>query len=177
MVIKETIIVEGRHDMSALRAVVKANIIITQGSYLSQKILETIRHAYNHGGIIIFTDSDPAGKKLRERLTEAFPDAKQAMIPRKLSTAGKKTGVEHASPQEILKALEGCISHVEETEPMTLEDMLDLGLSGNPEAQKKRYALALRLGFEEGNTKHFIKQCQFRKITKEQLIHELKQSH
>jgi 5S rRNA maturation endonuclease (ribonuclease M5) len=40
MKIKETIVVEGYHDKQALLKLIDANILVTQGSYLSEKTLK-----------------------------------------------------------------------------------------------------------------------------------------
>ena len=68
--IKEVIIVEGRDDIDAVQKAVNADIIATHGYGISAATLERIRHAYQTRGIIILTDPDHAGSRIRKRLTE-----------------------------------------------------------------------------------------------------------
>ena len=65
--IKETIIVEGKHDKIKLKSVVEANIIATDGFriYKNKEKQALIRNAAKKTGIIIITDSDTAGRKIR----------------------------------------------------------------------------------------------------------------
>ncbi|MBQ2311487.1 MAG: toprim domain-containing protein, partial [Firmicutes bacterium] len=80
MKLKETVVVEGRDDMSAVLAAVEADIIITHGYGITQKTLENIDAAYKRNGIVIFTDPDHAGRRIREWLEALFPDAKHAYL-------------------------------------------------------------------------------------------------
>ena len=65
--IKETIIVEGKHDKIKLKSVVDANIITTDGFriYKNKEKQALIRNIAEKTGIIIITDSDTAGRKIR----------------------------------------------------------------------------------------------------------------
>ncbi|MCQ2553838.1 MAG: ribonuclease M5, partial [Clostridia bacterium] len=60
MNIKETIVVEGKDDETAVLAAVDANIIITHGYGIRPQTIELIKKAYETTGIIIFTDPDHA---------------------------------------------------------------------------------------------------------------------
>ena len=65
--IKETIIVEGKHDKIKLKSVVDANIITTDGFgiYKNKEKQALIRNIAEKTGIIIMTDSDAAGRRIR----------------------------------------------------------------------------------------------------------------
>ncbi|AUW94595.1 MAG: topoisomerase [Sulfobacillus thermosulfidooxidans] len=70
------IIVEGKNDRSRLRAVIPPEIpIILTFGIPNQDRLERIRKAVRHHTVIIFTDADAAGRRIRRILREAFPDA------------------------------------------------------------------------------------------------------
>lgn len=73
--IREVIIVEGRDDIDAVQKAVSADIIATHGYGISASTLDRIRRAYETRGIIILTDPDHAGGRIRKRLTELFPEA------------------------------------------------------------------------------------------------------
>ena len=55
MVIKETIVVEGKHDVDKIKSCVDADIIITSGTHLSKRTLELIKQTNKEKGIIVFT--------------------------------------------------------------------------------------------------------------------------
>lgn len=72
-VIHEFIVVEGRDDTTAINRSVIADTIETNGSALSQETIEKIRHAQELRGVIIFTDPDFPGEKIRKQIDSAVP--------------------------------------------------------------------------------------------------------
>src|SRR3712207_9587951 len=85
--IKEIIIVEGRDDISAVKAAVDAEIIQVNGFAVRKKgNIDKIKIAYENKGIILLTDPDYAGNDIRNFLQKHFPNAKNAYISR---TEGK----------------------------------------------------------------------------------------
>ena len=66
--IKEAVIVEGRDDTAAVKRGVDCHTIETHGFGISKSTFEAIEKAYNTIGIIILTDPDVAGEKIRKRL-------------------------------------------------------------------------------------------------------------
>jgi len=171
MKIKETIVVEGRDDESAVLAALDANIICTHGFGIRKETLEIIEKAYKTTGIIIFTDPDHAGETIRERLTKLFPEAKQAFLTRGEATKADDIGIENANPQSILKALEA--AHAMESkgkDEFTMEDMFELGLTGLPDSSKRREELGKKLGIGSANTKTFLKRLNYMGIKKDELL-------
>lgn len=88
--IKEAIIVEGRDDTAAVKRAVEAVTVETHGFGMPETMWAVIDKAYRSQGIIVFTDPDYAGEKIRERLQQKYPDCKAG-----LSAPGKalKKGV------------------------------------------------------------------------------------
>ena len=109
MKIKETIVVEGYHDKQALLKIVEANILVTQGSYLSEKTLKVIEEAHKENGVIVFTDPDTPGKKIRQMIQDRIPDVKHVHLMQKDARDKHKVGVEHASKDVLIKELENVI--------------------------------------------------------------------
>ncbi len=81
MKIKEMIVVEGYHDKQAILKVVEANVIITNGSHIKAKTIELIKEAQATSGVIVFTDPDNPGKRLRALLDDKIPGLKHAVLP------------------------------------------------------------------------------------------------
>ncbi|MHB8097810.1 MAG: ribonuclease M5, partial [Erysipelotrichaceae bacterium] len=138
MKIKETIVVEGYHDKQALLKIVEANVLVTQGSYLSEKMLKVIEEAHKENGVIVFTDPDTPGKKIRQMIQDRIPDVKHAHLMQKDARDKHKVGVEHASQDVLIKALENVMTISTEHSDLTLNDLIDLGLSSHPESQALR---------------------------------------
>ena len=68
--IKEVLVVEGKMDVLAVNRAMEADCIITDGFRLSPKTLASIGDAYKRRGIIILTDPDPAGERIRRFLSK-----------------------------------------------------------------------------------------------------------
>ena len=71
--IKEIIVVEGRDDISAVKAAVDAEIIQVNGFAVRKKEnIDRIRIAEKNKGIIILTDPDYAGNEIRKYIHKFF---------------------------------------------------------------------------------------------------------
>jgi hypothetical protein len=116
-----------------------------------------IRVAYEKRGIIILTDPDTAGERIRRVLTKKFPNAQHAFVPRDEAFANDDIGIEQASPESIRKALSTL--HVESLESSNEFSMVDLvrhGLSGMPDSAARRAVIGAKLGIGYGNGKQFL---------------------
>ncbi len=160
--IKEAILVEGRYDKNTLSQIVDAPILETSGFgiFKDKQQLALLRRVAKSRGLIVFTDSDGAGFVIRNHIKSAIPNMylKHAYIPdipgkeRRKSAPGKegKLGVEGMSPEIILEALRrsGATIEGEQGIPenrITKQDLMDLGLSGGPDASARRAALLKKL--------------------------------
>lgn len=161
--IKETIVVEGKFDKEQLKKVTDAPIICTGGFtlYTDKSIITAIRKMAQRTGVIVLTDSDSAGFRIRNYIKQCVGDhgtVKHAYIPsvkgkEKRKTVGGKEGligVEGMTEEllsEILKTVTEvadaeCIGELKITKAMLYED----GLSGGVESAAKRKKLAQELG-------------------------------
>lgn len=167
--LKEVLVVEGKMDTVAIKKALDAETIETGGFTLAPYTLQKIAAAYEKRGIIILTDPDGAGERIRRYLTERFPNAGQAFIPKIDATANNDVGVEQAQPQAILKALAKVRHH--EFEPVTrfsMQDMFACRLSGVGEAAERRAKLGAELGIGYGNAKQFLQRLNRYGITREE---------
>ena len=176
--IEEIIIVEGRDDTAAIRRSVDAATIETHGYGIRSSTWEVIDKAYESKGIIIFTDPDTAGEQIRKRLTERYPEAKHAFLDRGLAEKDGDIGIENASPESIIEALEKArasafASGAAEGE-FTSADMFRWGLSGSPGAAERRSILAGKLGVGMAGSKTFLRRLNYFGITREEIEEALK---
>jgi ribonuclease M5 len=155
--IKEIIVVEGRDDEAAVKRAVEAETIATHGFGIAQETFARIEKAYTERGIIIFTDPDFAGEKIRKRLSERFPEGKHAFLPREEAAKDGDIGIENADPESIREALSKAKPVIYDKRIEFLQkDMLEYGLAGIPGAAERRDKLGKRLGIGYGNSKLFL---------------------
>ncbi len=164
--IREAIVVEGRYDKNTLSQILDAPILETSGFgiFKDKKQLALLRRVAETRGLIVFTDSDGAGFLIRNHIKSAIPGKflKHAYIPdiygkeKRKSAPGRegKLGVEGMTRDVILEALRraGATIEGEETsvpKQITKQDMMELGLSGTPEASAKRLKLLKKLNLPE----------------------------
>ena len=155
MKIKEAIIVEGKDDIAAVKAAVDAEVIATGGAMISKSKLKTIKDINDRCGIIILTDPDYAGEKIRRRLSSLCPNAKHSFISRAKAEKKGDIGVENASPEEIKAALLKAKAELVEREKpqISTSDLFEAGLMGGTGSRKKREILGDILGIGYCNGK------------------------
>ena len=167
--IKEVLVVEGKMDVVAIGKAVEADCIITEGFNLKPKALDAIKQAYKKRGIIILTDPDSAGERIRQFLSKRFPDAKHAFVPRDEATANDDIGIEQASPESIRKALEKVRTlDWNPSEIFSGADLIRAGLSGAADASERRARLGARLGIGYANAKTFLHRLNHYGVTREE---------
>ena len=167
--IKEVLVVEGKMDVVAIDKAVEADCIITEGFNLKPQALDSIAKAYQKRGIIIMTDPDSAGERIRRFLTKRFPEAKHAFIPKEDATANNDIGIEQASPEAIRTVLAKVRTmDWEPTNNFTGADLLRAGISGSPAASEKRAKLGAVLGIGYANAKTFLQRLNHYGITRQE---------
>lgn len=167
--IKEVIVVEGKQDIVAVSRAVEADFIITNGFSLRPHTLDAIKHAYERRGILIFTDPDSAGERIRRFLAKRFPNAKHAFLSQEEAYANDDIGVEQASPEAILSAIRCArTSSIEITETFTMTDLVVNGLSGGADAAARRNELGRRIGIGYANGKTFLHRLNHYGVTREE---------
>lgn len=156
---QEVIIVEGRDDSHRLIETFGPTIktIETNGSALNHVVLQRIEAAAEQFGVIVLTDPDFQGVRLRRIITEKIPTAKQAYLSpdeTRSKREGRSLGIEHATPEAIIQALQQVSTPQLEaaTETIPLARLVELRLIGHPSAKKKRKRVAnhFRLGHLNG---------------------------
>ena len=165
--IKEIIVVEGKDDTTAIRRAVDAETIETGGSAINKEIYRKIQLAQERRGVIIFTDPDHAGERLRRLITEHVPGCKHAFLTQEEATYKQDIGVENASPEIIRKALANVKTEHEGMEAeIHWEDLIAAGLIVHPQAAQRRLEMGKLLGIGYANGKQFYKRCQMFQITR-----------
>lgn len=170
------IVVEGKTDVDFLSSFIDADFVTTNGSAVSEETLDYLTALSTTRDIIILTDPDAPGKRIRDTVSNRIPTAKHAFVPKEKAIRGKKVGIAETDKQTILEALENIVSN--SPRPGTqikASDLFELGLMGgeNSAALRNRVSTALHLG--PTNAKTFLKRANALGLTRAQLedaIHE-----
>ena len=173
--IQEVLVVEGKMDVAAINKAVEADCIITGGFTLNKHTINDIEAAYKRRGIIILTDPDSAGERIRKFLTKRFPNAKHAFVPKIDATANDDIGIEQASPEAIRTALKKVRTLTfEPTQTFSNADMIQYKLNGSDDSSERRMKLGAILGIGFANAKNFLKRLNHYGVTREEFDNAVK---
>lgn len=180
MKIKEVIVVEGRDDSAKIKQAVNADTIETNGSAINQVIFEQIKHAKEKRGVIVFTDPDYPGQRIRHLINQAVPGCKHAFLTkeeaRAKSSRNKSLGIEHASIEAIRSALAKVYELQADTKSeIAKEDIIHHKLIGGTGAKWRRERLGEKLQIGYTNGKQLLKRLTMFNITKFELDQAMKQ--
>ena len=177
MKINEVIVVEGKNDTNTLKSYIECDTIETHGTCLSKYTLEYIKKMQAIRGIIIFTDPDIPGNKIRSIINEKIPGCKNAFLARELARGKNKIGIEHANKKDIIDALNNHMTYKESIESLSLEEYIDLGLSGGNGSKAKREYICNKLFLGQANAKTMFKRLNMIGCTKNKLEEIIRSMH
>lgn len=162
--IEQAIIVEGKYDKIKLSSIVDAVILVTDGFriFKDEEKMSVIRYYAETTGVLILTDSDSAGFKIRNYLKgsvggkvtnvyipDVFGKERRKVHPSKEG----KLGVEGIDPDVIIDAFRkaGVLfsERDEKKEKITRLDLYTDGLSGGENSSQKRRKLLKAIGLPE----------------------------
>jgi len=178
--IKEIIVVEGKDDTKRLMEVAEVDTIETIGSAINKKILAEIKHATEVRGVVVLTDPDFAGEKIRKIIMEEVPQARHAFLKKSEAapaskTKGRSLGVEHASSEAILEALDAVVTQSPRNfqTDITRALLSELNLLDGAHSRNRRAQVGeiLRIGYPNG--KQLLKRLVMFQITKKKLLEAL----
>lgn len=161
----QAVVVEGKYDKIKVSAVIDAVILVTNGFgiYKNKQTQELIRLYAETCGIVILTDSDTAGARIRGHIKSIVPEGSviSLYVPeifgkerrKKAPSKEGKLGVEGMSIQVIRETFEraGILSaDTVREDRITKQDFYELGLSGAPDSRERRKNLCAAFGLPEG---------------------------
>ena len=134
--IPEVIVVEGKDDTANLKRYYEVDTYETRGSAINQDDLERIATLQELRGVIVFTDPDYNGERIRKIIMQEIPQAKHAFLNR---------------GEAALAGLVGSYKD-EHFFDITKSDLMRLGLLMGSDSRKRREYLgeALRIGYCNG---------------------------
>ncbi|HIX35682.1 MAG TPA: ribonuclease M5 [Candidatus Limosilactobacillus merdigallinarum] len=158
--IKEVIVVEGKDDTKQIDKAVNADTYETNGSALSADDIAHLKKLQATRGLIVFTDPDFNGERVRKMISQAIPGVKHAFIRRDQGVpteAHGSLGVEHANPEVIKAALAHVYTEEEQADAQySRHDLAAAGLLSGKGARTRRERLGQILGIGYGNGKQLL---------------------
>ncbi|MBR6785401.1 MAG: DUF4093 domain-containing protein [Clostridia bacterium] len=156
--INQAVIVEGKYDKIKLSGIIDAPIIQTDGFgiFKDKELQRFIRMLAEKRGLLVLTDSDSAGFKIRSFIGSTVDKKyiKNAYIPDIFGKEKRKTepskegklGVEGVSEEVIMQALANAGVLCESSEamperPITKLDLYEYGFTGGENSAEKRAAM------------------------------------
>lgn len=193
--LKEVLLVEGKYDAARLHNLVEGTVLTTDGfRVMKDRALQTMLKRLGRAqGLIILTDSDAAGFKIRHFVTglvgaEYVLQAYVPAIPGKESrkeVPGKEglLGVEGVSDEIILQSLQDALKSrpssaaVTNTVPqaITYTDLYEWGISGTANSAERRRILLRQLGLPPRLSKKELLQVLSTLYTRESLAQQIAQ--
>lgn len=168
--IEDVIVVEGVHDLQKIQSIYDVDVLYTNGSAVSQEFIEQLKILSQTRSIIVFTDPDFPGKKIRQTIVDAIPTVKHAFIEKQRALGKGKVGVEHARVEDIRYALAHlAIPVLDSPKQIEWADLIVRNLIVGTEAKQKRNYIAQKLHLGHTNTKQFCKQLQLFGVSHAQL--------
>ena len=174
----KVIVVEGKNDYSKIKKVFpNSQIVITNGSAVSDDIINELKLLSKDNEIVLFLDPDYPGEKIRKTIMASIPNCSHAYIEKSkaISRNKKKVGVEHATLEDIQSSLKD-INQVNSsnTTDVTFLDLYEWGLIGQDTSKEKREKLCVSFGIGYANGKQLLHKLQMFNINKEKVLEALK---
>lgn len=165
--ISEVVVVEGRDDTANLKRFYDVDTYETRGSAITEDDLERIEKLHNLRGVIVFTDPDYNGERIRRIIMDAIPTVRHAFLNRDEAKPGSKTkgrslGVEHAAFADLQKSLSKVTQHFDDENhfDITQSDLIRLGLIAATDSRQRREFLGQKLRIGYSNGKQLLKRLE-----------------
>ncbi|WP_244834248.1 ribonuclease M5 [Clostridium sp. BJN0001] len=172
--IKEVIVVEGRDDIDAVKKAIDAEVIAVGGFGINKKVIDRIKEAQKRKGVIVLTDPDFAGEKIRRIISKRVKGIKHAYIAKEDGLKNGDIGVENACPKVILDALEQAkITSEEKKSFFNMQDMYYFKLAGCSSSKRRREIFGKILGIGYGNASQMVLRLNNYGITPEEFTHAI----
>ena len=160
------IIVEGKSDVCYLSSFLNCLYFTTNGVDLSAEKLSFLKRAAEVNKLIIMSDDDPAGEKIRSKIKSEINGVFDIKIPKNSRKSYKKQGIAESKKEPIFAALK----------PFLLEKPVEwpdyelttlISLANDPREAKATIIRECRL--LKGNNKSLENQLRILKIDKEKV--------
>ncbi|MDI6452223.1 ribonuclease M5 [Peloplasma aerotolerans] len=176
----QVIVVEGRNDASRLKQIFpQTTIITTNGSAIDENSIEILIELDKTHDIILFLDPDHAGERIRRLLSKKINHVHHAFLDQEkaYSKNKKKIGIEHATDEDIIKALSEMkiVAH-ESNSDITHTFLYEIKLKGHKDSKNLRHILSTKMKIGYVNGKTLYQRLKTFNIMKQEVIEVLRES-
>ena len=163
------LVVEGINDEAFLSSFLDVEIVTTNGYDIPKEEVSYLLEISKLKKIIIFTDPDEAGIKIRERLNKLLPNSINLTIDINKCNKHNKHGVAECTKEEILNVLKPyLVKSLTRNTALSSVDLYNLGLIGpGSKPNKEKIIKHFHLGRCTGNK--LLKRINSLQITLEKL--------
>lgn len=164
------IVVEGKTDKDFIESFLNCDIMTTNGSEVSRETILFIKEAATKRKVIVLTDPDAPGSRIRSILNANISNLENAFVPKEKCIKRHKVGVAESSKEVVLEALANLIPGTPtEISDLTINDLCELGLIGGDNSSEKRKVLEEKLHLGHTNGKSFLGRCQALGLSRKKL--------
>ena len=164
------LVVEGITDVAFLQSFLDAEFITTNGSDVPRETIDYIKEVIKTRDVVVLTDPDSPGKRIRDVLNAEIPNLLHAYINKEDAIKKHKVGVAESSPEVVLEALSFALEYKGRPKGnLTYQDLYECGLTGCDDATKNREKVAKTLHLGHGNAKALLKRINLLGISKQQI--------
>lgn len=138
--INALIVVEGKTDIALLSSFIEADFYSVNGSAVNENDINYLKQVERTKSIIILTDPDFPGEKIRNYLNEHLNNPMHAYVDKNKAIKKGKLGVAETDKDEILKALENCVIYNKDNSKKTITtiELYELGIIGKNNSKEIR---------------------------------------
>lgn len=173
--LNELIVVEGKTDIDFLSSFIEADFYSVNGSAISSKDISFLKEIEKNRPIIILTDPDFPGKKIREILNSNLTNVYNAYVRKEFSIKNHKVGVAESTINEVLLALNNLKKfETNVNSDLTMNDLYELNLNGSKNSKQLRKTICDYLHIEYLNAKQLLKKLKTLGLNKNDLMEIIK---
>lgn len=148
-------VVEGKNDIIKLKQVFPdIKVISVGGSAVNSDKIELIKTLEKTHEVVIVTDPDYAGSKIRNFLVSKLTNPTHIFVDEDKAKTTKKIGIEHMSAEDLIKAFTAPIKKNKNKSDISMSLLYKLKLIGSNNSKDLRDKLTahLKIGKTNGKT-------------------------
>lgn len=173
-VIDAILVVEGKTDSDFIGTFLDCDVVTTNGSAVPRETIDFLKEAASRRKIIVLTDPDYPGTRIRNIIAREIPGILEAFVPKERCIKGGKVGVAESDPETVMDALAHLLPAGSEAPrgAITVSDLTSLGLIGSPDSSALREKIARKFHLGHTNGKSFLRRINALGITLKELEDE-----
>lgn len=165
---KKILVVEGKSDKAFLENFINCEIVITNGSSVPRETIEYLKNASLSADIVVLTDPDSPGKRIRNILDKEIKNVFHAYIDKQYCIKKNKVGIAESDKEHVIESLNNLLISGQDlpTQEWSLIDLYKLGISGNEDSKIRRRAIEKEFHLGHNNTKSLCNRLNARGVSK-----------